>query len=100
MMRVRLASPLARVEPLAPSLFAGTRPFATVGFAPPFGADATPLSPAADTLFAPRGAALLSPRGPLWVADTGHHRLLGWSALPAGERAPADRLLGQASFTS
>jgi hypothetical protein len=59
------------------------------------GALATPIRPAADALFGPRGAALLGPDGPLVVADTGHHRLLVWRALPRTDHALADFAIGQ-----
>jgi hypothetical protein len=57
------------------------------------------IVPAADTLFAPRGAALASPGGPLVVADTGHHRLLIWKRAPECDGAPADAVFGQPDFT-
>jgi hypothetical protein len=60
---------------------------------------ALPVAPAADTLFGPRGAALSSPTGPLFIADTGHHRLLKWNRLPTVDHQPADILIGQADFT-
>ena len=40
---------------------------------------ADPIRPAADSLFGPRGATLAGPQGPLFVCDTGHHRLLIWN---------------------
>ncbi|GAB5468368.1 MAG: NHL repeat-containing protein [Rhodospirillales bacterium] len=58
---------------------------------------ATPISPSARTLFGPRGA-LLHPDGSLWIADSGHHRLLGWSQVPERDNAPADLLIGQPGF--
>ena len=66
------------------------------------GADphAASVLPAATTLFGPRGAALAGPAGPLWVADTGHHRLLGWAERPREDGVPADWVLGQPDFTS
>lgn len=57
------------------------------------------LAPAADTLFGPRGVCL-HPEGSLWVADTGHHRLLGWRSLPEEDNAPADIVIGQPGFAS
>ena len=57
-----------------------------------------PLPPAADTMFGPRGACLFSETGPLWVADTGHHRLLGWRSLPVTDGQPADWVIGQPDF--
>jgi hypothetical protein len=59
---------------------------------------AEPVAPAADTLFGPRGAALLAPGGPLLVADTGHHRLLIWRRRPRTDREPADLVIGQPDF--
>jgi len=58
---------------------------------------AQPIRPAADTLFGPRGAAVMSD-GALWVADTGHHRLLGWAAVPRHDHGPADWVIGQPDF--
>lgn len=58
----------------------------------------TPLFPAADTMFGPRGAYLFSETGPLWVADTGHHRLLGWRSPPTADGQPADWIIGQPDF--
>jgi hypothetical protein len=48
--------------------------------------------------FGPRGAVLLEPGGPLWICDTGHHRLLGWRDRPHRDRTPADWVIGQAGF--
>jgi NHL repeat len=59
---------------------------------------ATPIAPAADTLFGPRGACLVDERGPLVVCDTGHHRLLIWTRMPEADNAPADLLIGQPAF--
>lgn len=57
-----------------------------------------PVTPAADTLFAPRGACVLPDDGSLWVADSGHHRLLGWERLPERDGRPADFLFGQSDW--
>ncbi len=59
---------------------------------------AVPLAPSAVSMFAPRGACLTSHSGPLWVADTGHHRLLGWQNLPTQDGQPADWVIGQPDF--
>lgn len=56
------------------------------------------IQPGADTLFGPRGVCLVSANGPLWVCDTGHHRLLGWRETPADDNAPADWVIGQSDF--
>jgi hypothetical protein len=50
------------------------------------------------TCFGPRGAVLLGTEGPLWVCDTGHHRLLGFRRLPENDEAPADWVIGQPAF--
>lgn len=60
----------------------------------------TGVTPDASTCFGPRGAAMMHPNGPLWVCDTGHHRLLGWRTAPADDRTPADWVIGQADFFS
>ncbi|MBD2665992.1 hypothetical protein H6G73_16240 [Richelia sinica FACHB-800] len=59
---------------------------------------AIPLAPSSSTMFGPRGAYLISPTGPLWVSDTGHHRLLGWRNLPTTDNQPADWVIGQPDF--
>lgn len=56
---------------------------------------AEPVAPTPTTLFGPRGAWLFGEDGPLWVCDTGHHRLLGWSRRPARDDEPADLVIGQ-----
>jgi hypothetical protein len=59
---------------------------------------AIPIAPSPINMFGPRGACLLSPTGPLWVADTGHHRLLGWRSLPTSDSQAADWVMGQPDF--
>lgn len=59
----------------------------------------SPIAPTAKTLFGPRGAVLASPEGPLFVCDTGHHRLLIWSSAPGRSGTPADIVIGQPDFT-
>lgn len=59
-----------------------------------------PIAPDRNNLFGPRGACLAGPDGPLWVADTGHHRLLGWKRRPERDNAPADWVIGQKDFAS
>jgi hypothetical protein len=61
---------------------------------------AEPVRPAAATLFGPRGACLASENGPLFVCDTGHHRLLVWRRRPEADGTPADYVIGQPDFES
>ncbi|MCU0543610.1 MAG: hypothetical protein MUE44_15765 [Oscillatoriaceae cyanobacterium Prado104] len=58
---------------------------------------AVPVAPTASTMFGPRGVCL-TPNGSLWVADTGHHRLLGWRQCPTADGQPADWVIGQPDF--
>ncbi len=100
-LRVSLARPRERVA--APAAFAtsGARVVlgAVAGTAAIDAALATPIAPAANTLFGPRGATVTAD-GALWVTDTGHHRLLGWRQLPQRDGADADWLIGQADFSA
>lgn len=57
------------------------------------------IVPRADTLFGTRGACLASAHGPLFVCDTGHHRVLVWHAAPTADGTPADILIGQPDFS-
>ena len=59
-----------------------------------------PLAPSKIEMFGPRAACLISEKGPLWVSDTGHHRLLGWQNLPSYDSQPADWVIGQPDFNS
>jgi NHL repeat len=74
-------------------------PFACLGLSASADGLAIPVAPSATSLFGPRGASLIGARGPLWVSDTGHHRLLGWARVPDGDNAPADWVIGQPDFT-
>ena len=58
----------------------------------------SPVSPSPSTMFGPRGACLISEDGPLWVCDTGHHRLLGWKYRPEKDNQAADWVIGQPDF--
>lgn len=55
---------------------------------------AVPVVASRRTLFAPRGVCVAGD-GSVWVADTGHHRLLGWSRAPSTDGTAADILVGQ-----
>ena len=61
---------------------------------------AVPVQPRPETLFGPRGACLAGHAGPLFVADTGHHRLMIWPGCPEHDGQPAEMLIGQPDFTS
>ncbi len=56
----------------------------------------TPLHADRTGFFAPRGAWLGGAGEGLWVADSGHHRVLGWRGYVPEAGAPARVLLGQA----
>jgi hypothetical protein len=64
------------------------------------GSPTMPIVPAAGTLFGPRGACLAAADGPLFVCDTGHHRVLVWNDRPDRDGAPADLVLGQSDFVT
>jgi hypothetical protein len=66
------------------------------------GADglAMPVKPGPASLFGPRGACLATRRGPLFVADTGHHRLMIWPDRPTQDGQPAKILIGQPDFAA
>ncbi|GAA6617162.1 hypothetical protein [Scytonema sp. NUACC26] len=59
---------------------------------------ALPVIPNRQEMFGPRGACLISETGPLWVSDTGHHRLLGWRDTPTEDGQQADWVIGQPDF--
>ncbi len=83
----------ATMVPHVPLLDA--EPFAVLGAPRQPGMASIGVSPDAQTCFGPRGAALMAENGPLWVCDTGHHRLLGWQQLPNDDQTPADWVIGQ-----
>ncbi len=100
-LRVSLTPALKRpplTEPIAIPLLHPEGPMLSIGGES--GADglAIPVTPNANTLFGPRGACLIGDRGPLWVCDTGHHRLLGWQSVPEGDHVAADWVIGQPDF--
>jgi len=113
-MRVSLAPTHLRTLPAGPqhelparALLAAGGPWTILGC--DFGGDpgsgsattalVAPIEPRADTLFGPRGACLAARTGPLFVSDTGHHRLLIWKNAPAGDNVPADVVIGQPDFS-
>lgn len=53
-----------------------------------------PVAPRPHTMFGPRGVAMVE-GGPLFVCDTGHHRLMIWDEHPTRDNAPADHVIGQ-----
>ena len=57
-----------------------------------------PLRPAPDTMFGPRGVCIAGRAPALFVADTGHHRLMIWKNLPDQDNTPADLVIGQTDF--
>ena len=79
--------PLLQSEPFAVLGAQRVPPIVTAG-----------IQPEAQTCFGPRGAALMAENGPLWLCDTGHHRLLGWKKLPERDEAPADWVIGQSTM--
>lgn len=83
-----------RERPVAPPALDGRGARVVLGAEEAF---AESITPAPHRLFGPRGAAVTAD-GALWVADTGHHRLLGWPALPEHDNAPAEWLIGQPRF--
>lgn len=103
-MRVSL-SPVRKTFPgsdaeKAPALLDDLGARVALGQAPDNGGLVSPIAPTAKTLFGPRGAVLASPEGPLFVCDTGHHRLLIWNSVPQRDEVPADIVVGQPDFTS
>lgn len=100
-MKITLSGPASAPrptgEPAPPPALSASGPSVVLGGHDPF---AGAIAPARDTLFGPRGAALLGERGPLFVADTGHHRLVGWRQRPHRDQTPAELLIGQPDWTS
>ncbi|HEX4386403.1 MAG TPA: hypothetical protein VH083_25790 [Myxococcales bacterium] len=99
MTRVSLARPLQETLLPAPPLLdpAGAR--VILGGAPAADGLAQSIVPSAGALFGPRGACLSGADGPLFVCDTGHHRLLVWRRAPS-EACEADLIFGQPDFAS
>jgi NHL repeat len=93
-------TPLKRPDLVAPQRLPLAETGASVIVGASFAPDqlVIPVTPTRKTLFAPRGVCLAG--GMLWVADTGHHRLLAWHSLPIEDGQPADIIIGQSDFTS
>lgn len=101
-MKVRLNSTV-RIDPAsgrsnAPALLRRS-PEAILGTVASSGELAVPVEPRPDTMFGPRGGAIMND-GSLWVADTGHHRLLGWLTPAVRDLQPADLVIGQKDLYS
>jgi hydrogenase maturation protein HypF len=58
-----------------------------------------PITPGPASCFGPRGVYLWGEDGPLWICDTGHHRLLGFKSLPQTDGCSADWQIGQKDFS-
>jgi len=102
-MRVSLVLKHRRQSPLAPGegwlpLLDAAGPHAILGGYADAEQLAAPIAPRPDTLFGPRGVCLERADGPLFVCDTGHHRLLIWNRTPEVDGSPADFLIGQRDF--
>jgi hypothetical protein len=85
-------------SPAAPPQTLLSGPVIVLGDSCRAGAIPEAIRPRADTLFGPRGACLVAAGGPLWICDTGHHRLLGWRKLPVADNTAADWVIGQPDF--
>ena len=95
-----LHRPEAAIVPFGPLLLS-TGPSVVIGAVEQGENLAVPVTPTRQTLFGPRGGCLFRDehrRSPMWIADTGHHRLLGWSEWPGEDNAPADWIIGQPDF--
>jgi hypothetical protein len=100
-LRVSLTSALKRAPEAGtpPALLTTSGPAVSIG-GTHCGLDglALPVQPSALSLFGPRGACQAGSKGPLWVSDTGHHRLMGWARAPESDGTPADWVIGQPDF--
>ncbi len=75
------------------------RPLRWLGAGSPFGLVLPDATPAASTMYAPRGVCL-TPDAVI-VADTGNHRILIWhDGIPAADHADADVVIGQPDMES
>jgi hypothetical protein len=98
---IRLSPALKRdPAPAAIPVLEPSGPRVSIGGARGIDNLAIPVKPDPTTLFGPRGACLLGAAGPLYISDTGHHRLLGWNHAPRADGVPADWVIGQKDFES
>lgn len=81
--------------PTAPPVLDPAGPIVVLGGADPFNPD---IVPEACSLFGPRSAHLAGRDGPLFIADTGHHRVVVHHRLPTEDGRSADLVLGQPDF--
>ena len=84
--------PAAECRPSAAAL----RPIRWLGAASPGGLALPPAHPTPSQLYAARGVWIDEER--VIVCDSGNHRILIWQGMPDQDHAPADVVLGQASF--
>ncbi len=96
--KIRLTQPVAASDPVLPAHFLDPAGAAVILGGLGDAELPTAIAPTASSLFGPRGVCLAAETGPLWVADTGHHRLLGWQTCPQSDRQPADWVIGQLDF--
>ena len=92
------SAPVAPSPPPASASTLGFAPERWLGAPAPGGLALPSATPAADTLYAPRGVWHDDER--LVVADSGNHRVLVWHRLPERDHAPADTVLGQSDMAS
>lgn len=95
--QVRLGAPKPTVTETPPAVLDPNGPRVVLGGVDPLQGS---VAPSASALFGPRAATLLSDHGPLWIADTGHHRLLGYPDRPKRDNEAAAWVLGQPDFES
>ncbi len=94
-MKVKLAPVSPDTAPPPPPVLDPEGPTVVLGGADPFHPDIVP-QPA--SLFGPRSAFLAGADGPLFIADTGHHRVVVHHRRPEEDGRAADIVLGQPDF--
>ncbi|MGV9709955.1 hypothetical protein ACWDTI_04755 [Gordonia sp. NPDC003424] len=93
---VRAQRPGTPTSDVAPADCRSWRAGTWLGAPAPGGLALPSATPAADTLYAPRGVWIGDDL--LVVADTGNHRVLLWHGIPDDDHRPADVLLGQSDW--